>query len=157
MTGKWIEDVPVEVLVLIFKCLSIQDVFQNCVNTCVKWRYITAQYFMKPYLLRLANYHKNLKDSFQFDGWTEECNDHELIISLCEKHTSFKCISYDVVIPLLEDENSYQRMQKALAETKTKWWWWSKNPILFLPGVFIIIVVVYFTCRHYGLIELLSI
>ena len=90
MTGKTIQDLPAEVLVEIFKLLSFKDVVENCSNTCLKWRSVVVHFFLQPYLQKLAKHHLDLRLSFIEEGWTEDCHDTELIVSLCNKHLSFK-------------------------------------------------------------------
>lgn len=44
-----INDLPEEVIVLIFKELQHKDVFDNCSNTCLKWREIGAQLLLDSF------------------------------------------------------------------------------------------------------------
>ena len=40
-----IEDLPVEIIILIFKKLSLKDI-ESCCKTCYKWRHIVVKYFL---------------------------------------------------------------------------------------------------------------
>ena len=85
-----IENLPVEVLVLIFEYLSFSDVVENCSNTCFKWRYITAQFFIGSYLHTYAIMDEDIKDILYDNGWTEKSNDNNFIIYMYEYITSYK-------------------------------------------------------------------
>ena len=40
-----IEDLPVEIIILIFKKLTLQEI-ESCCKTCYKWRHIGVKYFL---------------------------------------------------------------------------------------------------------------
>ena len=50
-----IEDLPTEVIVIIFQHLSIKDL-QNCSQTCRKWEKIVVQFFFKPQLRSISKF-----------------------------------------------------------------------------------------------------
>ena len=76
-----IEDLPTEVIVIIFQHLSIKDL-QNCSQTCRKWEKIVVQFFFKPQLRSISKFDDFTKKYFQKKGWNEECDDTGLILSL---------------------------------------------------------------------------
>merc|ERR1712241_903685 len=85
-----INDLPEEIIVIIFQDLQFKDIIENCSNTCMKWRFIVAHYFMQPYLKKLARHHLDLRKTFESVGWTEECSEIDLILTLCERHMCYK-------------------------------------------------------------------
>ena len=49
-----INDLPEEIIVLIFKELQHEDIIGNCFNTSLRWQKIVIEHFMQPYLRKLA-------------------------------------------------------------------------------------------------------
>ena len=47
------EDLPMEIIVVIFNHLNIQDL-QQCCQTCTKWKNVIVQFFFRPQLRTLA-------------------------------------------------------------------------------------------------------
>ena len=47
------EDLPIEIIVVIFNHLNIQDL-QQCCQTCTKWKNVIVQFFFRPQLRTLA-------------------------------------------------------------------------------------------------------
>ena len=84
-----IEDIPPEVVLLIFKILRIDDV-ENCFKICKKWRGIAANFIIKPHLKCLLKLNEDVQNIFQEEGWTEECNNTDEILDLYEKVKSYK-------------------------------------------------------------------
>ena len=82
-----IQDLPPEILEIIFKKLSLVDV-ENASRTCVKWREIAAHFFFKSRLQSHANLDEEMKNILRSEGWTEDCYDTDLIVTLYEKFLS---------------------------------------------------------------------
>ena len=82
-----IQDLPPEILEIIFKNLSLVDV-ENASRTCVKWREISAHFFFKSRLQSHANLDEEMKNILRNEGWTEDCYDTDLIVTLYEKFLS---------------------------------------------------------------------
>ena len=80
-----IEELPTEVLVLILNNLDLADIVENCSETCQRFRFISTQFFLQPELVRLASENEELRLELQDEGWTEDCQNGELIIELHEK------------------------------------------------------------------------
>ena len=80
-----IQDLPAEVMVLIFKYLKFTDIGENCAKTCLKWEAYAAQFFIGPHILRLSKYNLHLVNYLLKEGWTEDYNSTELIMKLYEK------------------------------------------------------------------------
>ena len=53
MATQAFEDLPMEIIVVIFNHLNIQDL-QQCCQTCTKWKNIIVQFFFRPQLRTLA-------------------------------------------------------------------------------------------------------
>ena len=87
-----VDQLPMEVLVLIFKFLNLSDIFENCSNTCKIWREIIAQFFLQPYLKILTRLDSDLRDKLHDNGWTEQCFDNDFLYETYEKITSYKGI-----------------------------------------------------------------
>ena len=85
MAFKTIDDLPIEILVAIFKKLDCKDLY-FCSETCLKWEEILLDGFFKPQLKNIAEYDKLTKIIFQRKGWTNNCNDKKLIKFLHKKY-----------------------------------------------------------------------
>ena len=85
-----IDDLPVEMFLQIFENLSLRETVINCANTCTDWRETIAQFILGPKLLRLARINGKFKRDIEEDGWTEEGNDTDLILSLYGKYEDYK-------------------------------------------------------------------
>ena len=81
-----IKQLPVEMLLNIFENLSLHDLVVKGSKTCLQWREIITQFMLRPKILRLANVNGAFKKNIEKDGWTEECDDTELILSLYQKY-----------------------------------------------------------------------
>ena len=109
-----ISDLPLEILLKIFKNLRQKDLFENCLHTSCKWRHIIAVFFISPYLTSRINIDKDLKNLYEKEGWFEGCEDSDLIIQLYEKSTKSKVLvatgypyengKYVEVIDMLEND-----------------------------------------------------
>ena len=84
-----IQDLPAEVMVLIFKYLEFTDIGENCAKTCLKWKAFAAQFFVGPHILKLSKYNEHLKNYLLKEGWTEDNNSTDLLIELYEKFVRF--------------------------------------------------------------------
>ena len=49
-----IDDMPEEIIVLIFKELQHEDIIGNCFKTSLRWQKIVIEHFMQPYLRKLS-------------------------------------------------------------------------------------------------------
>ena len=49
-----INDLPEEIIVLIFKELQHEDIIGNCFKTSLRWQKIVIEHFMQPYLRKLS-------------------------------------------------------------------------------------------------------
>ena len=79
------DDLPPEIIVMIFKNLSVTDL-QNCCQTCLKWEALAVDFFFQPHLRSLAEFDDFTKKSFRKKGWTHICNDKNLIILLHKRY-----------------------------------------------------------------------
>ena len=79
-----IQELPTEVLVLLFNKLNSKDV-ESCQLTCLKWKYCVALYILKPNLQQLAKNNAKLFSLLHAQGWDDETEDVDLIIALHEK------------------------------------------------------------------------
>ena len=147
-----INDLPVEILIIIFQDLQFKDIIENCSNTCMKWRFIVAHYFMQPYLKKLARHHLDLRKTFESVGWTEECSEMDLILTLCERHMCYKRSPPQKDHIHLQIEKTYVPFDVEKAKRNNIW---SKSPILLLPIILTILVIIYFALRKYGILNLI--
>ena len=85
-----IHDLPEEVLLLIFRNLSLHEIVK-CSKICQSWREIIAQGILRPELLKYANANEQLEIDFTERGWTRECQDTDLILFLYRKYHSYEC------------------------------------------------------------------
>ena len=81
-----INKLPPELLVVIFKELPFYDVVNNCMWTCHRWQSITTAFILPKQLCTFANLDPGLKRDLSKDGWIENCEDNELILSLWTKY-----------------------------------------------------------------------
>ena len=147
-----INDLPEEIIIIIFQHLQFQDIIENCSNTCMKWRFIVAHYFMQPYLKKLARHHLDLRKYFENVGWTEECSEIELILTLCERHMCYKYKRTHEEEIHLQIEKTYLPFDVEKAKRNNVW---SKSPILLLPIILTTLVIIYFVLRKYGILHLI--
>ena len=83
-----INKLPIEVLVNIFKELSLYDVVNNCMQTCQRWKSIIVSFILPNQLCTFANLDSGMKKSLVNDGWSENCEDKELILHLWIKYSA---------------------------------------------------------------------
>ena len=85
-----VQDLPNEVLVIIFEKISLHELLTNCANICVRWRELVAQRILGPKITKLANVNGKFKMDIVEKGWIEEAiNPTELIMSLYDKYDHF--------------------------------------------------------------------
>ena len=85
-----ITDLPPEITVLIFSYLKFSEVIENCCQTCLKWKILTAQFFIQPKLQKFANSNQEMRKTLQNEGWTEKHDvDYDLILKLYWKYLYF--------------------------------------------------------------------
>ena len=85
-----VQDLPNEVLVIIFEKISLHELVTNCANICVRWRELVAQRILGPKITKLANVNGKFKMDIVEKGWIEEAiNPTELIMSLYDKYDHF--------------------------------------------------------------------
>ena len=77
-----ITNLPPEVLVVIFKKLSFQDVIKDCAKVSETWKAIIAENLVQPYLVKLANYDQDMKKLLKKRKWSENCTNPEKILSV---------------------------------------------------------------------------
>ena len=85
MAFKTIQNLPIEILVAIFKNLDCEDLY-SCSETCVEWEKTLFDVFFKPQLKNIAEYDKLTKIILQRKGWTNNSNDKKLIKFLHKKY-----------------------------------------------------------------------
>ena len=85
-----VQDLPNEVLVIIFEEISLHELVTNCANICVRWRELVAQRILGPKINKLAKINRKFRMDIKDAGWVEEANNlTELIISLYNKYEHF--------------------------------------------------------------------
>ena len=89
----------------------------------------------------------DLRRSFESDGWTENCYEKELIVSLFKKHTL--CKKKVDQETCLQFEQTYE-FDVEKAKTKNVW---SRSPILLLPGLLTALGFLYLILRRYGILH----
>ena len=81
----FINDLPDEMLLSIFEYLSMHELVKYS-KTCLQWRDIIAQFILRTKILRLAKTNGLFKREIQQEGWTEEAQDSDFIMSLYPKY-----------------------------------------------------------------------
>ena len=77
-----IKDLPTEMLVMILENVPLHELVSNCSKTCIKWREIVALFIMKEKVNKLATTHLVFKIKIEQQGWSKDCTDIDLILSL---------------------------------------------------------------------------
>ena len=83
-----INKLPTEVLVVIFKELTLYEVVINCMQTCQRWKSIIAAFILPDQLCTFANLDSGLKRDLRKDGWHKDCEDNELLLHLWTKYSA---------------------------------------------------------------------
>ena len=87
----FIYDLPDEMLLSILENISLHELVVKYSKTCLQWRDIIAQFILRTKILRLAKTNAMFKREIQQEGWTEEDQESDFILSLYPKyefHTS---------------------------------------------------------------------
>ena len=87
-----IHDLPLGVMIQIFKQLSSDEVSEHCFWTCKCWNNIVTEHFMQPHLLRLAHKNEDMNFVLCENGWTEDCTNYKIISPLYHKFKSYKIV-----------------------------------------------------------------
>ena len=82
-----INKLSIEILVVIFKKLSLYDVIA-CMQTCQRWQSIIVSSILPKQLCTFANLNPALKKDLIKDGWSEICEDYELMSYLWTKYSA---------------------------------------------------------------------
>ena len=80
---------PTEMILKIFENLTLYQTVVNCSKTCIRWREIVALFVLRPKLLKLSKANHKFRMDAEYQGWTEECENVELILSLYIKYDHF--------------------------------------------------------------------
>ena len=95
-SAKTINDLPREILEMIFQYLPLKDVFESCANTCLEWRIISTQKFMRHhfnYLSETYDYRFEFYTVLRHEEWNQDCKDVDFIMNLYEKLKHYPCKS----------------------------------------------------------------
>ena len=89
-----IDQMPIEILVAIFKFITPNELAQICVNVSIKWKELITSCILQPILRNLSLCSHEIKQKLISMGWSDDNNelqsadknDPELILSLFERH-----------------------------------------------------------------------
>ena len=97
-TSHFIENLPPEIVLCLLKYFSLSDIL-NLYHVYDQWQELIAQFFLKPQMIALTAIDSDLKKIFLDEGWTENCNDLSLIMSLWEKYKPYKgkFLKFDII------------------------------------------------------------
>ena len=84
--ADFINYLPEEMHLEIFKYLNLHHLVVNCSETCIQWRDIIAQYILGPRIFKLASDNVKFKREIKRYGWSEKSNDTEFILFLYSKY-----------------------------------------------------------------------
>ena len=91
----FVQDLPNEILVIIFEKICLHELVTNCANICVRWRELVAQRILGPKINKLAKINWKFRMDIKEAGWTEEAsNPTELLMSLYNKYEHFTNSKY---------------------------------------------------------------
>ena len=82
----FLNDLPDEMLLSIFEYISLHELVVKYSKTCLQWRDIIAQFILRTKILRLAKTNGLFKREIQQEGWTEEDQEADFILSLYPKY-----------------------------------------------------------------------
>ena len=85
---------PIEILLMIFEKLTLQENVVSCAKTCTKWREIIALFVLRSKILGQASICQKFKRDIKKDGWTEKCYDVDVIMSLYAKFINRTCCKF---------------------------------------------------------------
>ena len=89
-----IDQMPIEILVAIFKFIPPNEVAQICVNVSIKWKELITSCILQPILRNLSLCSHEIKQKLISMGWSDDNNelqsadknDPDLMLSLFEMH-----------------------------------------------------------------------
>ena len=84
-----ISDLPIEMILMILENLTLNELVNNSSRTCLQWRDVISQFILRPQILRLANDNGKFRRDIQEDGWTEEAQGSDFILSLYPKYEMY--------------------------------------------------------------------
>ena len=87
-----INELPTELIVLIFRHLTLGDVVKYCLKVCQRWNDIAIQYFISNYIQTVAILNSNFKNLFLAEGWTSNCDNQEIILKIWNKFNLYQGI-----------------------------------------------------------------
>ena len=85
-TTTGMNDLPIEMQLEVFENLSLHELVLNSSKVSLQWREIIAQFILRSKVLRLAKVNGNFKRDIEKEGWSQEANQSELILSLYKKY-----------------------------------------------------------------------
>ena len=82
-----INELPEEMLLEVFKYLNLDNhqLIKKYTEICVHWRETIALGIVAPRIARVASSNVEFKKLIGKNGWTEECNDTELLLFIHHK------------------------------------------------------------------------
>ena len=89
-----INDLPIKMQLMILENISLHELVVNSSKVCFQWQETIAHFIMGPKLLRLANVNGKFKRDIKEDGWTEEAQESDFILSLYPKYQFFSSEVY---------------------------------------------------------------
>ena len=81
-----INDLPVEMLVEILEKLPLPEIVTYCIKVCAEWKHAIAKYILRPKIENLADVNAMFKTAIEKEGWNEDVNEPDMIISLYQKY-----------------------------------------------------------------------
>ena len=93
-SNTMIQDLPIEMFLKVVEILTLHEIMRNCTKVCRLWRERVALFILRPKLDKLAKAHWVFKMKIQAEGWTEESDDIDLILSLYDQYQSFSSKIY---------------------------------------------------------------
>ena len=87
-------DLPVEMQVKILENLAIHELVVNTSKTSLRWRAIIAKFILASKITKLANVNEDFEKEIKLQGWSQQTNDTELIMSLYQKYQYFESSKY---------------------------------------------------------------
>ena len=82
---KEFNDLPTEMFVEVFKYLNVHQVAFRYTKICLHWRENIALHILAPEIIRQAEANPSFKKLLEKNGWTEECDDVEMLIYIYNK------------------------------------------------------------------------
>ena len=75
-------DLPIELFVEVFKNLKLNDIAFRYLKICTHWRGNIALHMLAPEIGRQARSNPNFKKLIKKKGWTDDCEDVELLVCI---------------------------------------------------------------------------